>query len=322
MREDLLREVERDLQAQQARNEEITLRRNREAREKFPEIAELSEERRKLITSSMEGILRGEAAPDNLPGKMEEVSDKIRKALRARGLPEDWLSPVYTCPVCRDSGFVGETVRERCSCVRERYQRKLRAAIGLPEDGHETFERFDPGVFPETRQPGAAMSQRQAMTEIRDLCREWAETYPHQAYRDLILSGKSGLGKTFLLHAIANRLIERDAQVLLISAYTFLEIARKSYFENDGRMQELLETEVLMLDDLGSEPMMQNITIEQLFCLVNERQRRNRPTVISTNLNREELKERYTERIVSRLTDRRNCIFLPLEGRDIRNGKE
>ena len=75
---------------------------------------------------------------------------------------------------------------------------------------------------------------------------------------------------------------------------------------------------MLMLDDLGSEPLMQNITVEQLFHLVNERQRRGLSTVISTNLTLPELKDRYTERIVSRLNDPKNCQIIVLEGRDLR----
>ena len=121
---------------------------------------------------------------------------------------------------------------------------------------------------------------------------------------------------------MANRLIQRGFNVLLISAYQFLETARRAYFDNEAQAEDLTGAEVLMLDDLGSEPMMQNVTIEQLFNLINERQRRNLATVISTNLSQEELRVRYTERIASRLTDRRNALFLPLRGRDVRNGRQ
>ena len=257
---------------------------------------------------------------DVFPSGLRHSSDLV-PLLKEAGYPEDYLAPCYRCARCRDTGYVGETVREECGCVRERYQAKLRQAIGLNTDGRETFECFNPEVFPDRAVSGSRLSQRQAMNEIRMLCEQWADAWPAQHPRDVVLSGKAGLGKTFLLHCMANRLLERGAHVLLISAYSFLETARKSYFENDGRMEEILAAEVLLLDDLGSEPLMQNITAEQLFYLINERQSRNRPTVISTNLNKEELRMRYTERIVSRLTDQRHVLYLPLEGRDIRNGR-
>ena len=322
MREDLLKAVENELQEVQRRNEEINRRRRAEVSGRYPEIQKLLEEREDLIHGTIRGILRGEAAPEHLPGKMEKTSAGIREALRQRGLPEDYLAPVYDCPECQDTGYVGETVRERCGCMRRRYQARLREAIGLPENGRETFEAYDETLFPEEPLPGSRLTERQAMERIRNYCEKWADNYPAQRPRDLVLSGKSGLGKTFLLHAMAARLITKDVQVLVISAYSFLETARKSWFEQDAGMEDLIDAEVLMLDDLGSEPLMQNITIEQLFNLINERQRRNRATVFSTNLNEEEIRNRYTERIASRLTDGRNCGFLPLRGRDIRNGRK
>lgn len=322
MREDLMREAWAELEEQQRRNEETERARREEIRQGYPEIQRLIRRREDLIQSALQEILRGEKTGGELPETMEAVSGEIRQALRGAGFPEDYLTPVYACPECRDTGYVGERIRRQCGCLRRRYQKLLRKAIGLPEDGRETFESFDPGVFPEERAEGSRYSQREAMQLIRESCERWTEEFPEQSPRDLILSGKSGLGKTFLLHAMANRLLERGVQVLLISAYSFLETARRSYFENDGGLEELVGSQVLMLDDLGSEPMLQNVTIEQLFNLINERQRRNLATVISTNLNQDELKKRYTERIASRITDRRNCLYLPLRGRDIRNGRE
>ncbi len=321
MREDLLREVFLDLQEDQRRNEETEQRRREEILSGYPEIAELARERERLIQDGIQGILRGETAPENLPERMERASAEIRKALERNGFDGNYLAPVYACPVCRDTGYTGEKVREKCACVIRRYQEKLRKAVGLPEDGRETFESFDPTVFPAEIGQGSKFSQREAMEAVKQKCEEWTEKWPDQDPRDMVLSGKSGLGKTFLLHAMASRMIDRGRNVLLISAYSFLEIARKSYFENDGRLEELIGTEILMLDDLGSEPLMQNVTIEQLFYLINERQRRNLATVISTNLTQEELRNRYTERIASRLTDRRGCEFMVLHGRDIRNGR-
>ena len=158
------------------------------------------------------------------------------------------------------------------------------------------------------------------MTVIRDDCKAWADSYPKQQSRDILLSGKSGLGKTFLLHAMAERLIERDVNVLIISAYRMLEMLRKSYFDNEQGASELLDADILMIDDLGSEPLMQNITVEQLFNLLNERQNRGLSTVISTNLDMARFRERYTERIASRLRDSRRCKVINLLGKDIRTG--
>ena len=150
------------------------------------------------------------------------------------------------------------------------------------------------------------------------MCERWANQYPDVPYRNVLLTGKSGLGKTFLMHAMANRMIERGLNVLVISAYQFVESARKSYFDQEDSMDELMNVPILMMDDLGSEPLIRNITVELLFNLVNERMIRGRATVFSTNLKLEELRERYTERIVSRISDPSTSLVIALEGKDLR----
>jgi DNA replication protein DnaC len=318
MREDLLNELETEYEQKRARNERTEAERRRRIETEYPEIDRLVKAREELIFGTLRQILDQKAAGEDLPGKMEEKNREIREALKKNGLAEDYLSPVYECEKCRDTGYTGELIKEPCECLVKAYQQKVRERIGLSEGKKETFETYDPELIPETVNPESGISQRKQTAFVRDECEKWADAFPEVKHRDLLLIGKSGLGKTFLMHAMANRLIERGKNVLIISAYAFLQMARKSYFESETGVSELMDAPVLMLDDLGSEPMMQNVTIEQLFNLLNERQTRNLSTVISTNLNMEELRKRYTERIISRLNNPRNCLILTLNGQDLR----
>ena len=135
MREDLLKAVEADLQETQRRNEEKSLQRHQEVISLYPDIRELLERRENLIHGAIQGILRGEKTRGNLPEQMKNVSADIRAELETHGLPEDYLSPIYDCPVCKDTGYIGDVVRERCACVRKRYQARLLQAVGLQDDG-------------------------------------------------------------------------------------------------------------------------------------------------------------------------------------------
>jgi len=103
------------------------------------------------------------------------------------------------------------------------------------------------------------------------------------------------------------------------SAYRLFETARKAYMENDSDlMAQYMNAELLLIDDLGTEPLLNNVTVTQLFNLLNERQMAGRHTVISTNLAMSELQERYTERISSRFLDATGCRRLVFIGADIR----
>jgi DNA replication protein DnaC len=322
MREEIWKEAEAELEARRSRNEEIARSRFREAVGKDPAIEELARQREEIIYGSMRGILMGQKQAEDLPKQMEAASARLRAALKKNGYPENYLAPVYDCPLCQDTGYVGEPVRRACECLKKAYQEKLRKAEGLENCDAETFEGYDESLFPDQPMEGEKFSQRLMMNLVMKSCRDWAEAYPKQRPRDMVLSGKSGLGKTFLMRCMANRLIERGYPVMMMSAYRFLDLARRSYFGEEEGLEDILEAQVLMLDDLGSEPMMNNVTVEQIFNLINERQRRQLATVISTNLNEEELRSRYTERVASRLTDRTQSSFLALKGRDVRNGRK
>ncbi len=318
MREDLLNELMAEYEAQRARNEREEAARREKIRRECPDIEKKASEREELIFGTIHRILDGEAKAEDLTAKMEKLNGEIGQMLLEAGLPEDYLAPVYRCPKCRDTGYAGELIKEPCECLKNAYQVKIREKIGLGVAQKQTFESFDVDCIPNEIIGKSGLTQRDFSLHARNECENWANLYPNVQKRDILLSGGSGLGKTFLMNAMTERLIERGINVLMVSAYTFLQTARKSYFDAENGIKELLEVPVLMLDDLGSEPLMQNITVEQLFHLINERQARGLSTIISTNLPIPNLQDRYTERIVSRLTDKNNCIVLTLEGQDLR----
>ena len=77
----------------------------------------------------------------------------------------------------------------------------------------------------------------------------------------------------------------------------------------------LLLSDLLIIDDLGTE-LLNNYTSGKFFQIVNERAIHHKSTVISTNLDLATLRERYTERMASRIVS--NYEAIPLKGDDIR----
>jgi len=321
MREEISRELEREysiLRTEHAREEE---RRRQEIEERSPALRALIRKREDLIFGSIRRMTERQPVPEaeSLPARMQAVSAEIREGLKAAGYPEDYLAPIYRCPLCRDTGYRGEVVRQPCECWVRARQALIRARMGLSSGEEQTFARFDLNVFSDEPLPGLKMSQRSLMKRVRAACEELADRYPDAKWRDMMILGKSGVGKTYLLRCMADRLLERGKDALLISAQTFFQAARKSVFGEGEDLQELMQVDVLMIDDLGSEPMMQNITVEQLFWLINERQNSNRATLISSNLSLSEFRARYTERIASRMSDPLRSNLLLLEGKDVRD---
>lgn len=157
------------------------------------------------------------------------------------------------------------------------------------------------------------------MEVLRRKCEAYADALPNPPQRMLLLYGGSGLGKTYLLRSIHARAREKGVPALCVTANQFIRTARQAIFQRSQEdLDALYETELLLLDDLGTEPLIENVTVEELFNLINERQNARKCTVLSTNLTLNEIKTRYTERILSRLRDAHACQTLQFLGRDIR----
>lgn len=322
MRKEIMQDLQQEYAQRRLQNEQEEARRRQEVITRCPEIGQYLEERQGMIFGGLRGILNGQAAANDLPAQMDVMNRRIATLLTANGFPADYLDPIYHCKQCRDTGHIGEPIREMCPCLRNAFYARLYRAVGLGEQAEQSFAAFDLNIFSEQPLPGKRYSQRQLMDMLRHQCQQYAEKYPDAATHDLLLMGQSGLGKTYLMHAMAKRLLERGFNVMLISAYRFLDVARRAYFS--GKPEELdtlMDTDILMIDDMGAEPLMENITIVQWFNLINERQLCGKGTVISTNLNEEELRRRYTERITSRLLDGKQCMLLQFLGDDVRRKK-
>lgn len=326
MRESILRETRIEYEQQRERNHAEEARRLAEASGRDPMIGQLVAERMRLFRDGAREALanpRGaQLISERLTERIAEIQSQLRDRLVAGGYAADYLQPVYQCPLCHDTGFVGEVIRERCECFGRRIQEKQLAQAGHGLNPSETFETFDASVFPDTPlKTGGEDTQRRFMLRLRAMCEKYTAEYPGNERRNMVLFGTSGLGKTFLLNSIGNRLLQRGELVMKVTGYQLSERMRAAVFEDHPeRFTSMVETPVLLLDDLGVEPIYNNITMEYLFSLLNERLLAGLHTIISTNLMLDELERRYNERVCSRLFDRRNTVIVQFEGVDVRMG--
>lgn len=320
MRSEILQAALDEMQSiRQANAAEEENRRN-EAIERCPEIGVILSDRQNLIYAGIRSILDGEKV--DFEAKMAGKNRLLVDRLASIGMPADWLDPIYFCPHCRDTGYVGETIRTACACLMERCNR-IAALSSMTQDQEDPcFERFNLELFSSEVARGAVQSQRAAMERALRICQGWASDWPAETRSAMLISGGSGLGKTYLMRCMSRRMIDRGLRVTFLSAFRFVEIARKCHMAAEmEEMEELIRADVVMIDDIGSEPMMNNITIPYLYNLINERQTAGRATVISTNLSPADLKANYSERIASRLTDLHKCHIILLIGDDIRRRK-
>ena len=279
---------------------------------KQPDLAAIAEQKRALLMALGTSLKEAEdpkALREETMLKLAALNAKEAELLRAMGLPSDVFQPRYQCEKCKDTGLLGEAKQRFCTCYQQKLSLKRKASSHL--DGRETFEHFDPSVFSDAEQQKRVLS-------ARALAENYAESFPKAARQNLVFMGPPGQGKTYLLNCVAHRVAERGFMVVKHTAYNLIDTLVSAFREGREAPPEFLRADLLCIDDLGTEPMMKNITREYIFSILNERQNANRNTVIATNLPYGELQERYGERVFSRLISPRESTVVKLTGPDIR----
>ncbi len=313
----VLERVAAEYERRQRQNQLEADRRRQEIAQKYPELDRRLRERHQRILRSVQVSFSGVAAdPEQV---MAEYNRQIAGLLSEKGYAPDYLAPVCACPLCGDTGYVYEaSIRRRCKCFQDVYLKVL-SESGRSARERAAFALFDETRFPDTPLPGTDVSQRKYMRMVRDKCVQYAAGVPTGPVKTLLLHGGSGLGKTFLLNCVDEAVRERGVDTLYTTAYDLLDALRNAFFSRTGESAQVyFDTPLLLIDDLGMEPLMENITVEQIYNLLNARLLRGLYTAVSTNLSWEELRARYTERVSSRLLDTRTGIALYFQGKDIR----
>jgi DNA replication protein DnaC len=309
---------------QRAANRQEEARRAEQVTARDPQVAALLRERAQGLARTLQAAC---AAPDRAAAiaqaferRLGEIRDALRGVLAAQGLPPDYLEPVYRCPLCRDTGSVGEPVSRWCGCFRQRLLPLLYSDADMAALAEENFDAFTLDIFPDDPLPGGPLSQRATMARLRDLCLAYAEAFPACEPRNLLFYGPSGLGKTFLMNCIIQRALARGYAAQRTTASKLVEHMRRYHHNGEGAeaYAQLANVPLLAIDDLGAEPMIENVTIVYLLELMGERMAAHRHTLLSTNLPPKKLQEAYSERLTSRLLDTRNTRILQFAGRDVR----
>ncbi len=325
------KEIDRQLlneyaQRRQQNERELEQRRGQIARENL-KIASLLEQNMALMMKcAREAAFNPQNAKKFAQEARQQAMDnngQIRRLLAEMGYEANYLDEdsIYRCKICKDSAYVGSPIKEFCSCFNQRRIEMLYSQSSLKGVEAQTFENFDLSIFPESPVQNG-LSQRDQMAKVREYLERYADLFPRNPKGNVLLLGESGLGKTYLLNCVAHRVIAGGNVAVKVTAYRMLEAMRQRHItagmNENGEMDAMLQCDLLLIDDLGTEPMMQNITLEYLFGLLNERIERARCTLVATNLTIDELRSRYTERIASRLLDQSRTQVIRLMGRDVR----
>lgn len=291
--------------------------RTQEVLAKVPEYRRYSNEISLVSVEAAKARIKGESVKD-ISLTIDSLEKKRTMAMTDAGFPKDYLSPVYVCRDCQDTGFIGNT---KCHCFKQAEINLLYSQSNINNVlSRENFDNFDINLFSDKPLPGGKRSPRDCMLQAVSICREFINNFP--SGQNLLFLGEPGVGKTFLSNCIAKELLDHAHSVLYLSAIELFEYfsSKNDIYDNSGldnsiNSMQIIDCDLLIIDDLGTE-LTNAFTNSRLFYCINQRIITERSTIISTNLSISELMHTYSERIFSRIVNSSKCI--ELIGDDIR----
>jgi len=289
----------------------------------IPELKEADHAISSLSVKKARQLLEGDrGALSSLKEELDSLILKKRRLLENSGLPPDYLELCYTCPDCKDTGYIGD---KKCHCFKKAEVELLYEQSNLKEIlKEENFSTFSLDYYsPSHIDPLTGRSALESVQTALKVCHSFADTFSRK-FENILLYGDTGVGKTFLTHCIAKELIDTAFSVVYFTAAQLFDIfAENTFGKRDGQASDIQEhiygCDLLIIDDLGTE-LPNSFTVSQLFICLNERILRQKATIISTNLALEDIQSIYSERTFSRISS--NYTILRLTGDDIRIQKK
>lgn len=295
----------------QIRNRHLWEERRDAVYERIPEYQQLEESVGGVCVRQARRLLDGdEQAMKELHSTLADMALRKQKLLNSAGFAGDYLDPIYDCPDCQDTGYING---EKCHCLRQQELNLLYEQSNIQEMIEK--ENFSSLSF--------SYYQGEDLVRFKEAVRislDFVQNF-EQDYRNLFFYGTVGTGKSFLSGCIARELLQKGRSVIYFSSSGLFDTLARYSFDAKAKdslynfYKDLYNCDLVIIDDIGTE-ITNSFVTSQLFSCLNERNLRRKATIISTNLSLGELRERYSDRIFSRISS--NYTIVKLSGPDIR----
>lgn len=310
--------AEAEMSSLRAENTRTLAAHENEIKTKHPEIAALSDAlagtsaKLFMLISDKSGDISTKLA--QLEQENLSIQAQLKAALKKHGYEENYLEPIYSCKICKDTGIA---YGKRCSCFMEKVKKAASDDLNKSSPLRLcNFKDFSLSYYDDTLIAGIGTTARKIMEYNLSVCRKYADDF-HLPYKSLLMRGKTGLGKTHLSLSIASEVLAKGYSVIYGSAPDIFRRIEKEHFNNQSDEETLdmvIKADLLVLDDVGAE-FESKFYVSAMYNIINDRMNASLPTIVSTNLEHSELGKRYGERTYSRLSTMDELFFA---GSDVR----
>ncbi len=315
MANEILNSLLKEYEQKKMREEIAADNRKEELYTKIPRLKKLDNEINSYAISVTKNILNSKSySLSSLSDRINSLKKEKELILKENHIDFDYLKPHYECSLCHDTGYIQKDnyQTEMCSCLKQKLLDISFNKSNMSNLDTENFSTFNELLFSDEIDPKKyrfSISPRENIKKIKQKALEFVQNFDNPSYKNLLFSGNTGLGKTFLSNCIANEVLKLGKTVLYQTAPVLLENIidyklnkQKTNLEDINK--SVLETDLLIIDDLGTETL-NSMKLSELFTIINTRilnlNHKITKTIISTNLNITEIFNKYEERIGSRI---------------------
>lgn len=264
--------------------------------------------------SLMQLFAEDETGAAESKNRIHSCSLRKKELLIQHGYPANYLDPIYDCPDCKDTGYIDG---QKCKCF------KMQEMDILYEQSH-IKDMLESNNFQTLSYDYYKDEDLKRFENAVNVSLSFVDNFKKN-YQNLFFYGTVGTGKSFLSGCIAKELLAKGYSVIYFSAGGFFDTVAKYTFDSKQKeylasfKEDVYNCDLVIIDDLGTE-VTNAFVASQLFSLLNERHLSQKATIFSTNLNLEELRDRYSDRVFSRITS--HYSLCKLSGPDIRMMKK
>lgn len=326
MQSEAYKKVERDFSVKRQHAQSDARRFKKNVYDDNPKLAEIEDKINKISIKSIKSRifsddLSRQIEQDKLTSQLDRLNKQYEEELSLIGLSKKDFEPKYECSKCNDTGFIGNKM---CSCFNQQLINESFKQSNMLKVKDENFATFDFGYYSSSNDKekyGIEKSPLENIDAIRKLAYNFSHNLEDSSQKNLLFTGSTGLGKTFLANCVASETIKQGKSVIYQTAPILLDkmVDYKFKFnKTDSEREEydkIFDVDLLIIDDLGTEAM-NSAKFSELFNILNTRLLKNKKILISTNLTPQEIKREYEERIFSRFVG--DFIICRFVGEDIR----
>ena len=310
------------------RAEEIAEKNKLELYKQYPQLGIIDQKLSSLALATMKDLAKSNNKDLilKLNSDIESLKNEKKQILNSIGDKASTLVPPYECNSCLDTGYISNgSSYVMCHCLKQKIYDIEYNKTNIYNLKNECFENFNLNFYSDKidkEKYNMDISPRENIKLIQNICHNFILNFDDISQKNLLFTGQTGLGKTFLSSCIANELLKQGKTVLYQTAFIMLDTIINYHFGKQNVSKNiydhLLNVDLLIVDDLGTEGI-NNMKLVELFNLLNSRllnTKKPTKTIISTNLSLQNLFDTYDERIVSRIVGNYDiCYFF---GDDIR----